>query len=132
MERIGAPTRHENHGPIAIDRQRVHCPVDVVLTVMGGRWKPSILWFLTRSDRPLRFNELRRAMPAISERMLSRQLRDLENHGIVYRDVYAVVPPRVEYGLTARGRSISPILHDMCTWGKMQSVSAAETPSPKK
>jgi DNA-binding HxlR family transcriptional regulator len=120
MDQPASSVRFESDQPIAFDPRRVHCPVDLLLTVMAGRWKPSILWCLAQADGPVRFNALRRRLPAVSERVLARQLRDLERHGIVYRQVYAVVPPHVEYGLTPRGESVRPILRAMCDWGKEQ------------
>jgi DNA-binding HxlR family transcriptional regulator len=92
------------------------CPVEATLDVIGGKWKALILFWLR--DRVCRFGELRRKIPAISERMLTQQLRELEGHGIVRRKVYPVVPPRVEYSLTAYGRTLRPITELMCAWGK--------------
>jgi DNA-binding HxlR family transcriptional regulator len=93
-----------------------HCPVEATLDVIGGKWKVVILFWL--KDGTLRFGELRRKIPGVSERMLTQQLRELEEHGIVHREVFAVVPPRVEYSLTAYGKSLGPITHLMCDWGK--------------
>ncbi len=88
------------------------------MDVIGGKWKIAILWHLHANQRPLRFTALRRELPALSPRMLARQLRELEAQGVIYRDVFPVVPPRVEYGLTARGKTLTPILDAMCLWGK--------------
>ena len=92
-----------------------HCPVEETLAVIGGKWKTLILWHL-RDDK-LRFTELRRVIPNVTQRMLTLQLRELENDGVVARKVYAVVPPKVEYSLTDLGRSLRPILHSLCQWG---------------
>jgi DNA-binding HxlR family transcriptional regulator len=93
-----------------------NCPVEATLDVIGGKWKALILFWLR--DRVCRFGELRRLIPDISERMLTQQLRELEDHGIVRRKVYPVVPPKVEYALTAYGRTLRPITDLMCAWGK--------------
>jgi DNA-binding HxlR family transcriptional regulator len=93
-----------------------HCPVEATLDVIGGKWKVVILFWL--KGGALRFGELRRKIPGVSERMLTQQLRELEEHGIVHREVYAVVPPRVEYSLTDYGRTLGPITELMCAWGK--------------
>ena len=93
-----------------------HCPIEVTLDVIGGKWKVVILFWL--KGGALRFGELRRKIPGVSERMLTQQLRELEEHGIVHREVYAVVPPRVEYSLTDYGRTLGPITELMCAWGK--------------
>ena len=93
-----------------------HCPVEATLDVIGGKWKVVILFWL--KDRTLRFGELRRKIPGVSERMLTQQLRELEEHGIVHREVYAEVPPKVEYSLTDYGRTLRPITDLMCEWGK--------------
>ncbi len=93
-----------------------HCPVEATLDVIGGKWKVLILFWL--KDQVCRFGQLRRHIPGISERMLTQQLRELEDHGIVHRQVYPVVPPRVEYSLTPYGRTLRPITDLMCTWGK--------------
>jgi DNA-binding HxlR family transcriptional regulator len=92
------------------------CGIDVTLAVVGGKWKASLLWHL--AGRTMRFSELQRQFPDITRKMLTQQLRELEADGLVHRQVYRQVPPRVEYSLTARGRSIHPILEMMCEWGR--------------
>ena len=91
------------------------CAVEVTLSVMGGTWKPIILFQLLHGKK--RFGELGRAIPGITQRMLTLQLRELEDAGIVARTVYAEVPPRVDYALTELGRSLQPVLMDMRNWG---------------
>jgi DNA-binding HxlR family transcriptional regulator len=89
--------------------------VEAALRVLGGKWKVLIIWHLI--DGTQRYGALRRLIPDITEKMLIRQLRELEQDGIVARTSYASVPPRVEYAITDYGRSISPILGAMCQWG---------------
>ena len=98
------------------------CAVETTLSVMGGTWKPIILFHLLRGR--MRFGELGRAIPSVTQRMLTLQLRELEEAGIVTRTVYPEVPPRVEYELTALGRSLQPVLVAMRDWG--QSYAASE------
>ena len=91
------------------------CPAEITLSVIGGKWKPVILWHLSGGTK--RFSELKRAIPGITQRMLSQQLRELEGDGVVLRMVYAQVPPKTEYSLTDFGRTLGPILRLMCKWG---------------
>ena len=93
-----------------------NCPVEVTLEVIGGKWKCLILHYLL--DGTKRFNELKKAIPAVTQRMLTSQLRELERSGIVHRKVFAQVPPKVEYSLTDLGRSLEPVLWAMHDWGK--------------
>lgn len=91
------------------------CPVEATLAVVGGRWKGVILFHLL--DGTKRFNELRRLLPAVTQRVLTLQLRELEADGVLDRKVYPEVPPRVEYTLTALGQTLGPLLRDMRAWG---------------
>ena len=93
------------------------CSMELSLAVIGGKWKPLILWHL-RGGELMRFSALRRAMPVITQKMLTQQLRELEADGLVTRTVHAEVPPRVEYGLTDLGRDIIPILESLCRFGR--------------
>ena len=91
------------------------CGVESALEVVGGKWKGVILYHLIPGIR--RFNELRRLLPGVTQRMLTRQLRELEEDGLVHRKVYAQVPPKVEYRLTEKGASLAPILLELKKWG---------------
>lgn len=91
------------------------CPVEVALDVIGGKWKGMVLHRLL--DGTARFNEIRRAVPKVTQRMLTLQLRELESDGVIRRKVYAEVPPKVEYSLTDFGLSLKPILLLMGDWG---------------
>ena len=99
-----------------IGGKRYRCYFELTLSVIGGKWKPIILYHLSLADA-VRFGELRRGMPDVTERMLTRQLRELEADGLVHREVYREVPPRVEYSLTDMGASLIPILKQMQAWG---------------
>lgn len=92
-----------------------HCPVEAALDVIGGKWKPLILWAL--GDRIMRFSELQKALPGVNTKMLTKQLRELEEDGVITRTVYPEVPPRVEYAITEFGRTLIPILQALCNWG---------------
>jgi DNA-binding HxlR family transcriptional regulator len=91
------------------------CNLAHTISLIGGRWKPSILWRLMSGK--MRYNELRKNLPDVSERILVLQLRELEKDGLVKRIVYAEVPPRVEYQLTETGLSMKPMLKTILDWG---------------
>jgi len=92
-----------------------HCPVEAALVVIGGKWKTLIIWQL--KEGTLRFTKLEDRLPMVSPRMLTKQLRQLEEDGVVMRTMFPEVPPRVEYSLTALGRSVVPVLESLCAWG---------------
>ncbi|MFN7917332.1 MAG: helix-turn-helix domain-containing protein [Vicinamibacterales bacterium] len=94
-----------------------HNPVELALFVIGGKWKMPILWRL--NQRVWRYNELRRELTGISHKMLTQQLRELEQHGLITRTVHAVVPPRVDYELTALGRTTVPVIDELRAWGSL-------------
>ncbi len=93
-----------------------NCPVTVTTRIIGGKWKPSILYYL--QGRIHRFSELQRLLSGPTKRMLTQQLRELERDDIIRRRVFAQVPPRVEYSLTRHGESLRPILRLMSAWGR--------------
>ena len=90
--------------------------VKITLDLIGGKWKVLILWIL--KDAILRFSELKRNVPNITQKMLTKQLRELESDGLIWRKIYPQVPPKVEYSLTDRGKSLLPVLRAMHKWGE--------------
>jgi DNA-binding HxlR family transcriptional regulator len=92
------------------------CTVEAAINEIGGKWKSLIL--CTLKDGKLRFSEINNKLPEITQRMLTKTLRELEKDGIINRKVYAEVPPKVEYSLTPKGESVMPILDALCQWGK--------------
>lgn len=102
-------------GSKAVDTNKVSCPVEKTLKVIGGRWKVLILRELFQDVR--RFGQLHRALHGITQKMLTQQLREMEADGIVHREVYLQVPPKVEYSLTPLGNSLKPIIDSMHEWG---------------
>lgn len=93
-----------------------HCAMDVTMDFIGGKWKTVVLWYLR--SQTLRFSELRKRIPDITEKMLSLQLKALEDHGIIRREVFAEVPLRVEYSLTEFGKTLIPVLEAIAKWGR--------------
>ncbi|MGV1917382.1 helix-turn-helix domain-containing protein [uncultured Agrobacterium sp.] len=97
------------------------CPVESTLCYLDGKWKGVILYHLL-SEGTLRFNELRRHIPSVTQRMLTKQLRELEVAGLISRTVFPVVPPRVDYSLTVLGQSMEPVISALKTWGEAHVV----------
>ena len=95
--------------------QQEHCPVEATLELIGGKYKALILWHLSEGD--LRFSELRKVIHNATPKMLTQQLRELEAQALIHREVFPVIPPKVEYSLTELGRSLMPILIAMRDWG---------------
>ena len=112
-----APTRsaHSRCAAGTAGSKETRCPVEAAITLIGGKYKALILWNLTNGT--LRFSQLRKEVPGATPKMLTQQLRELEHDGLVAREVFPVVPPKVEYSLTALGRSIRPVLESMYAWG---------------
>lgn len=100
-----------------IQNRTFNCEKELTLTVIGGKWKMLIMWYLGKEGTK-RFGELRSLIPDITQKMLVNQLRELEEDQIVRRVVYPVVPPKVEYSLTEQGQSLMPILDSMYQWGR--------------
>ena len=109
--------------PADADRRQRHdtydcsqgCPVEAALELIGGKWKGLVLYHLMAGT--IRFNELKRQTGNVTQRMLTKQLRELEANGLVLRKVYPVVPPKVEYSLTGKGESLRPIIMALKEWG---------------
>jgi DNA-binding HxlR family transcriptional regulator len=95
--------------------EEFYCPVKLTADIIGGKWKPLILFYLEGKTR--RFGELQKLIPGMTKKMLTQHLRELERDEIVHRKVYAEVPPKVEYSLTRHGESLKPILKLMSAWG---------------
>lgn len=100
-----------------IGDREFYCFFQLSQMIMGGKWKPKILFYLSQSES-IRFGKLRDAIIGVSEKMLIQNLRELERDGIVHREVYKQVPPKVEYSLTPLGKTIIPIMRAQFEWGK--------------
>lgn len=101
--------------PRHVNYEMPACPVEATLELIGGKWKGIILYYLL--DGKMRFSKLKRAVACVTQRSLTKQLRELESSGLVKRTVHAEVPPRVEYQLTEVGQTLKPILQSLKTWG---------------
>ncbi|MGZ4036040.1 MAG: winged helix-turn-helix transcriptional regulator [Bacteroidia bacterium] len=93
-----------------------HCAMDITMDFIGGKWKTVVLWYL--KDKTMRFGELKKQIPDITEKMLSIQLKNLEDDGLIKREAFAEVPLRVEYSLTAFGETLIPVLNAISKWGR--------------
>ena len=103
------------------------CPVEAALELIGGKWKGLALYHLMGST--IRFNELKRQMGDVTQRMLTKQLRELEADGLVMRKVFPVVPPKVEYSLTEKGESLRPIIMALKEWGAENALPVRKKPN---
>ena len=99
-------------------------PVERALKVISGRWKAVILYYLL--DSPKRLSELKRLVPEISQKVLIQQLREMEEHGLVHREIFRQVPPRVDYSATPLGQSLEPVLLALCDWGQRHAAELDE------
>lgn len=117
------------------DKTPDNCPILSVIKLIGGKWKLPVLYHLR--DNTLRFSEIKKLLPRVTQKMLTQQLRELEKDGLVTRFVYAEVPPRVEYSITAIAKKLGPVLAAMCTWSSeyrnvQQGAVPANAVEPKK
>lgn len=103
-----------------LDGTFFYCPVDLTLSVIGGRWKGLVFWNLR--DGTKRFGEMKKILVGINDKMLTQVLRELEASGVVSRKVYEVIPPKVEYSLTKEGQKLLPVMELMSNWGKKFEV----------
>ncbi len=109
--------RHEDYS---------ECPVEAALDLMGGKWKAVIMFRVMAQTR--RFNELRRLLPKVTQRMLTNQLRELERDKLLHRKIYAQVPPKVEYSVTDFGRRLEPVLLTLKQWGETHALPRPNRP----
>ncbi|PQJ79468.1 winged helix-turn-helix transcriptional regulator [Polaribacter porphyrae] len=104
-----------------IESNNSTCPVSYCLSMIGGKWKPIILYLISKGIN--RFGVLNRTIEGISKQMLTKQLREMENDGILSRKIFAEIPPRVEYYVTKKGKSIYPIIEAMRIWGETNIIN---------
>ena len=100
-----------------VNKFQCHAKVQTTLNVIGGKWKPIILWHLMESKK--RFNELQKNIENISQKILTSQLRELESDNIIHREVYKQIPPKVEYWITDYGKTLKPVLESIAKWGEV-------------
>lgn len=113
-----------------MDKVKVTCEMEVTLKMIGGVSKPLILYYLTENGTK-RFSELKKYISVVSQRTLTNQLRELETDGLISRKIYAEVPPKVEYSITEKGKSLFPILELMCEWGEKNIDDRFELTNPQ-
>ena len=109
---------------IKLHGKEFHCALDVTMNYIGGKWKSVVLWYLRKEKK--RFSELKGHIPEITEKMLSLQLKSLVKDGLVARKVYPEIPPKVEYSLTVKGKSLIPVLEEMARWGREKGKKEGE------
>ena len=98
---------------------QTQCPVIYALDIVGQKWKLPIMWYLLEAE-PARYNELKRRIKGITNMMLTKSLKELEEHNLIVRTQYETIPPKVEYSLTERGKKLLPALNELNKWGKEQ------------
>jgi len=106
------------------DEEKVKCPVTAATAIIGGKWKPSILYVLTEDVH--RFGQIKKRLPHITQKMLTQMLRELETDEVINRKVYAEVPPKVEYSLTELGETLRPVLDLLHQWGEDYALNDPE------
>lgn len=99
------------------------CPIEELLDLIGGRWKPVILWWLFHNEVPLRFKDLRIKIPRISQKILTQQLRELERDGFIQRKMFPEMPVRVEYSLTTFGKKLWPVMRTLDSWARKHIIN---------
>lgn len=110
--------KNSNEFPDQEKRQKpFECSIGFTMTVIGSKWRAIILWHIMKKQ-PVRYGQLKRSIPYISHKVFSQELKALEADGLIRRLAYAEVPPRVEYSLTERGRSLEKVLTELCLWGR--------------
>ena len=105
------------HYVVNMNNKKYHCAMDITMDFIGGKWKTVVLWYLI--NKTLRFSELKKQIPDITEKMLSIQLKNLEEDGLIKRVVYPEVPLKVEYSLTEFGNTLIPVLKAIAKWGRV-------------
>jgi len=101
----------------ATEEKLYNCPVEATISQIGGKYKAIILYHLLE-DGVLRYNQIQKYIQKATPKMLSQQLRELEADGLIHREVYPVVPPKTEYSLTERGKTLAPVINQICDWGR--------------
>ena len=97
--------------------KKFHCPVEATLSQIGGKYKAIIIYHLLE-NHVLRYSQLQKYLPQATSKMLSQQLRQLEADGLIHREVFPVVPSKTEYSLTDRGKTLAPVIKEICDWGR--------------
>lgn len=108
--------KESDEGMEIIDQKIYNCPLEYTQKVVGGKWKPIILWYLS-TEGIKRYGELKKTLTNISHKMLSQQLKEMEKDKLIHREEYSQIPPKVEYSITEKGRTLLPILELMHKWG---------------
>jgi DNA-binding HxlR family transcriptional regulator len=104
-----------------MDDKKFICPMEYILSIIGGKWKPLIIWRLVNNEI-LRYGQLKKSLIGITHKMLSQQLKELESDEIIKREEYPEIPPKVEYSLTEKGITLIPVFQSMVDWGKQNML----------